>query len=152
MGRKALPDNVKQLKGTERKSRVNARKPKIQSTRGAVPPDFLTGVARKEWARVTPELEAIGVLTNLDLAILAAYCTAVSMLHESCEQLEANGPVYECETKDGGVMQRKSPWIEIQNQAIRNVISTASELGITPASRSKVSTVGKEKPDNPWAD
>lgn len=152
MGRKALPDNVKQLRGTERKARVNKQKPVLDSTRGAVPPDFLNGVARAEWARVTPELEAIGVLTNLDLAILAAYCTAVAMLHEACQQLEANGPVYECETKDGGVMQRKSPWIEIQNQAVRNIISTSSELGITPASRSKVSTVGKDQPENPWAD
>jgi P27 family predicted phage terminase small subunit len=40
------------------------------------PPDFLSAYARDEWRRVAPELHRLGLVTTLDVALLAVYCTA----------------------------------------------------------------------------
>jgi phage terminase small subunit len=49
-------------------------KPGPPFERGApTPPDWISDEARDEWARVVPELEALGVLRLVDQAALVAY-------------------------------------------------------------------------------
>lgn len=45
-------------------------------------PRHLGKEARKEWARITPVLEELGLISGLDRAALALYCQAVGRLSE----------------------------------------------------------------------
>ncbi|MBK7000952.1 MAG: phage terminase small subunit P27 family [Rhodoferax sp.] len=46
------------------------------------PPKHLGHEARKEWKRITPFLEELGLISGLDRAALALYCQAVGRLAE----------------------------------------------------------------------
>lgn len=41
-------------------------------------PDWLSPEAKREWARVAPELSRLGLLTKLDMAMLAGFCVSCS--------------------------------------------------------------------------
>lgn len=46
------------------------------------PPKHLVGAARKEWKRITPLLEELGLISGLDVAALALYCQSYGRLVE----------------------------------------------------------------------
>lgn len=45
-------------------------------------PKYLGVAARKEWKRITPILEELGLVSGLDCEALAVYCQIVGRLHE----------------------------------------------------------------------
>ena len=76
-GPKPLPANVHALRGNA------SKKPIAQFLDGVHPgveippcPTHLTPDARIEWKRVASELEALGLICQIDRAALAAYCSA----------------------------------------------------------------------------
>lgn len=150
-GPKNKPDALKILQGTLKPERVNKDAPQPDVTRGAVPPDFLDEMAKAEWARIVPELETLGIMSNIDIALVASYCTSVSELAEACKQIEANGYTYEAETREGCIVQRKSPWIDVRAKAINNIVKTSCEMGMTPASRSKVIAQKQPEKKSRWS-
>src|SRR5687768_711635 len=76
-GRKPKPTILKVLDGNPGKRPLNDREPQPP---GGMPdrPDWLDAEAQAEWGRVTAELAMSGLLTVVDRAALAAYCTAWS--------------------------------------------------------------------------
>ncbi len=74
-GPKTKPTKLKLLTGTARAHRLNPDEPEPEVARPDAP-EHLTDAAREEWDRVTVELMAIGVLSQLDRGALAAYCQA----------------------------------------------------------------------------
>lgn len=150
-GRPRKPEALKVLEGTSRADRANNDAPEPAVTRGAIPPDFLDEMAKAEWSRIVPELEQLGIMSNIDIALVASYCTSVSELAEASIQIEANGYVYEATSDKGHTVQRKSPWIEVRNKAIMNIVKTSCEMGMTPASRSKVIASKQPEKKSKWA-
>jgi P27 family predicted phage terminase small subunit len=150
-GPKNKPKALKILEGTYRADRDNPQAPEPPVTRGAVPPDFLDELAIAEWERIVPELETLGIMSNIDIALVTSYCVSVSELAEACKRIEIDGYMYETENREGCTVQRKSPWIEVRNKAIANIVKTACEMGMTPASRSKVIASKQPKKESKWA-
>ena len=72
-GRKPKPAKLHLLHGNKHK--VKDSTPILDS---AIPdmPDFLSEEAIEEWNLMAPELDAIGLLSTIDKAALAAYCQA----------------------------------------------------------------------------
>lgn len=74
-GPKALPSNVLALRGASKYLRE-------RELSGQVEPDIeipdcprhLLKEARKEWKRITPELEKLGLISRIDRTALALYC------------------------------------------------------------------------------
>lgn len=66
------------LTGNPGKRPLNANEPRPEP---AIPeaPVELSPAARAEWDRLAAELAALGMLTNLDRAALAAYCGAYAL-------------------------------------------------------------------------
>lgn len=153
MGNKRQPDGLKVLKGTARKGRMNKKQPTPKVLKKAKPPDYVlkNETALAEWYRVCPELEASKVLTVVDLQTLAAYCTMYAQVVEATELLQKEGTTYESYTKEG-MVKRKHPAVDVRNVGVRLMISAATELGMTPSSRGKVSAIGPVEVNNPWAD
>lgn len=146
MGRTPKPSALKRLAGNPGKRPLNEREPKPRVTRPACPPE-LTGVARKEWGRIAKQLAALGLLTVIDRAALAAYCTVYAQWVGANEALAK--PV-----EEGGGMVVYSPngypsisphWTASQ-QASKAMLSYLREFGMTPASRVRLSVDNAEKP------
>ncbi len=105
---------------------------------GALPrcPAHLNAVARKEWRRLASALHSVGVLTVADRTALAVYCQAYCRWVEAEERL-ATTPML-LKTATGYVQQ--SPWLSIANKQLELMGRYMTELGITPASRSRIKT------------
>jgi P27 family predicted phage terminase small subunit len=108
-------------------------------------PPELGPVARQEWDRIAGALTAVGRLTVLDRALLAAYCNAYAQWLEAVEALEKYGAVMK--SPSGYPVQ--SIYVSIANRQVEIMIRIAAEFGFTPASRSRLPTTSKS---DPWLD
>ena len=97
-------------------------------------PRHLNADAAEEWERVVGILHDMGVLTAIDRAALAAYCQAYGRWVEAEEKLKETPVLFK--TPSGYVQQ--SPWLGIANKQLELMGRYMVELGMTPASRSRV--------------
>ena len=65
-------------------------KPEIPAKQPA-PPAFLDDYALAEWKRVAPELWRMGLLTHVDVAALAVYCTSYAQWRTAVQALRTMG-------------------------------------------------------------
>jgi P27 family predicted phage terminase small subunit len=97
-------------------------------------PEHLSIVATDEWHRVARTLYDMGVLTVIDRAALAAYCQAYGRWVEAERKLSETPSIFK--TPSGYVQQ--SPWLGIANKQMELMGRYMTELGMTPAARSRV--------------
>lgn len=108
-------------------------------------PDHLTAPAAREWRRVASALHGMGVLTTIDRAALAAYCQAYGRWVEAEERMRETPLLVR--TPAGYVQQ--SPLLGIINKQLELMGRYLIELGMTPASRSRVSVTPLPAPAEP---
>jgi P27 family predicted phage terminase small subunit len=125
---------LKALQGTLRKDRTNPNEPKPAS---AIPscPNHLNTIARREWTRITKELLACGLLTNVDRAALCCYCMAWSHLVAAEKKIGETGLVLQSPTGYPIV----NPYLGIANRSTDIIHKFVTEFGLSPASRSRIS-------------
>ena len=99
------------------------------------PPLYLTGLAKEIWEGRAPRLIRMGILTECDRDIFAMYCIKFARFREAEEKLKEEGEIVE--TPNGYLQQ--SPYLAIANKAYEHALKIATEFGMTPSSRSKVS-------------
>ena len=156
-GPKPLPANVHVLRGNA------SKKPLSELTDGLQPeveipgcPRHLLPEARKEWKRITPELERYGLISKLDRGALSLYCQAWARWVWAEEQLQrfaaqaaekmaeaaakgepyTGGDGYTVPTPNGHMTY--SPHWVIANKAMEQVNRYMSSFGLDPASRGRV--------------
>lgn len=134
VGRKPKPSNVHKLHGNPggRARKGNEPKPEI---RIPDPPDHLSDEARREWDRVAPDLEQLGILSEIDRTAFAAYCQVYGRWVKAEEQLARYGEIVK--SPNGYPVQ--SPYLGIANTALKFIRDFATEFGMTPSSRTRVS-------------
>lgn len=132
-GRKPLPTHLKLLTGNPGKRPLNLTEP---TPPAALPdcPAHLSAPAKSEWARLTQELLALGLLTQMDRAALASYCQAYGRWVAAEEKIEQSGVLVK--SKTGVPIQ--NPYLSIANRAMEQMTSIGSEFGLTPSSRSRI--------------
>lgn len=152
-GRKTKPTKLKVLSGTARKHRLNENEPQPCVARPD-PPDHITGAARREWDRVIGEMVQLGIMSNLDRAPLAAYCQAYGRwvaAEAALARMAEKDAVTEgliIRTKSGNAIH--NPLVGAANKAMADMVRYAAEFGLTPSSRSHVSTTMPEQ-ENPFS-
>ena len=105
-------------------------------------PTHLNDAGREEWYRLVDALVEMRVVTMVDRAVLAAYCQAYGRWVEAEEKLKET-PVL-IRTPSGYVQQ--SPWLTISNRQMELMGRYMAELGLTPASRSRIITMRDQTP------
>jgi P27 family predicted phage terminase small subunit len=143
-GRKPQPTALRRARGNPGKRAYNDAEPQPPKDLPDCPP-HLSEVARAEWDRVAETLHDIGVLTTVDRAALAAYCQAYGRWVEAEEQMRKTPAMLK--TPSGYVQQ--SPWLSVANKQLELMGRFAIELGMTPASRTRVATLLKDEQDEP---
>ena len=74
-GRKPKPTNLKILNGNPGKRPLNKKEPKPKVTpSGPYCPRWPESYAKDEWQRISKELKGLGLLTDIDVTAMAAYC------------------------------------------------------------------------------
>jgi P27 family predicted phage terminase small subunit len=132
-GRRPKPTAIRRIEGNRGKRAWNHDEPQPPD---GIPrcPAYLAPVARTEWRRVARALYDMGVLTTLDRAALAAYAQSYAKWVEAEQKLKETPPLLK--TPSGYVQQ--SPWIGIANKQLELMGRYMTELGMTPAARSRV--------------
>lgn len=144
-GRKPKPTNLKKLEGNPGKRKLNAKEPNPGNGMPTCPA-WLLPVARTEWRRLCGQLNRMGILTEIDRAAFAAYCQSYARWRQAQERVSAEGATYE--TENG--MRRPNPWVAICNTEQRMMMQAASEFGLTPSARSRITAgagIGKDETD-----
>jgi len=114
-------------------------------------PGYLCKEARKEWKRITPILEELGLITGLDRTVLAMYCQAAGRLHEL--EMAFNGKVARLEGEDvdyvDAVMrasitatpsgfEQQSVMVQLLSKHRAEVNRYLMHFGLSPAARARV--------------
>ena len=141
-GRKPKPTALKMLEGNPGKRPLNENEPK--PPKGTIRcPTWLEAEAKKEWRRLAPSLEAMGVLTTADITAFAGYCQAYARWKEAEEFISQHGSIFQ--TPSGYVQQ--VPQVSIAQQNLKIMQSFCSEFGLTPATRSRIIAGNGDKVD-----
>ena len=142
---KKLPTKLKLIKGTHRPERENPNEPEYKIE---IPdyPAHLSTRGRREWKRMSEVLFNMGLLTEVDMAALSAYCQFYGRWAEAEANLKKTDLVIK--TKSGNIIQ--NPYIGIANTAFKLMKDCLTEFGMTPASRSRVSAKEEKKKEDPW--
>jgi P27 family predicted phage terminase small subunit len=114
-------------------------------------PDFLDAYAREEWQRTAPILFNLGLLTKVDTALFAVYCSTYAQWRSATELLaeaaaadpETHGLLVE---RDSGLIA--NPLIGVARRAANDMLRVAGEFGMTPAARSRIAA-GPNQPQPP---
>jgi len=138
-GRKPKPTALKLLDGNPGKRPLNDREP-VPPKGNVKCPSWLMPEAKKEWRRLAPSLEAMGVLTMADLTAFAGYCQAFARWKEAEERLAVAGAIFK--TPSGYVQQ--VPQVSIAQQNLKIMQSFCTEFGLTPATRARIIAGGAE--------
>lgn len=132
-GRKPKPTAMKVLEGNPGKRPLNEHEP--TPPKGTLRcPTWLEAEAKKEWRRLAPSLEAMGVLTSVDITAFSGYCQAYARWKEAEEFISQHGSIFQ--TPSGYVQQ--VPQVSIAQQNLKIMQSFCSEFGLTPATRSRI--------------
>lgn len=127
------PTPLKVLAGNPGHQKLNRSEPKPRPVAPRCPA-WLDKEAKKEWRRVAPELERLGLLTVVDMAALAGYCQSFSTWKTAAEAIAEKGLTYEA--ANGNIRQR--PEVVIANKALAEVRQFCQQFGLTPSARSRM--------------
>jgi P27 family predicted phage terminase small subunit len=101
-------------------------------------PPYLSSEAQRKWAELEPHLEAMGVITAVDVDLLAAYCECFARWRRLSQLAASSPPVFKRGKAEEGeeVVFAKNPlWSQVRDaEAALRVM--AREFGFTPSARS----------------
>lgn len=132
-GRKPQPSALRVLRGNPGKRALNADEPKYEATTLECP-SGLPAAAGAEWQRVMGQLTASGQVTNVDRGVLEGYC----LKYAQWRALEAEAARHPFVVKSPSGYPMPNPVLGMANKVFALMLKAASELGITPSSRSRV--------------
>ena len=138
MSRKPKPTALKLLEGTYRADRDQPEPPVDRPATVPKPPGWLDEIAATEWRRVAPELMRLGVLANLVLTLLAAYCCAVSRLRQAEALIQQHGLLIPGKNREGFVIMKRNAATMIARESSALVASLGAELGIGASGRTRL--------------
>lgn len=142
-GRKPKPPELRIIEGNPGHRPIPENTPKPAPKKPSCP-RWLLPDAKKEWHRVAPMLEKLGLLTKIDMAALAGYCQSYARWKDCEEEIDRNG--YTVVTEKGFVIQH--PAVSIAKNCLNMVRKFCSEFGMTPSSRGRIQIPGLDDEDD----
>lgn len=147
MGRRGpapKPDTMKILEGNPGKRQLNMERP--EPTGKASCPASLSLEAKREWRRIVGNFPP-GMVTAVDVPLLASFCEAWALHKKASERLQVEGEVIE--SKDGNPYQ--NPWLSIRNKQVEIMVKIGSRFGLSPSDRNSIKLPDKPKEASKWA-
>jgi P27 family predicted phage terminase small subunit len=143
-GRKPKPTQLKLLEGNPGKRPLPQNEPKPAPIAPDCP-EWLCDDAKAEWARICPQLERLGLLTQVDMAAMVGYCESWAQYKKCLEFLHKHGEVYPIKNEDGSIKYlQQVPQVSIANKALGNIRAAASQIGLSPSDRGRIQVPGAD--------
>lgn len=146
-GRKPIPTVLKVLRGNPGQRKLNDHEPQHASLSTDDPPELTDPVALAEWRRVAPLLSDARQVLVVDRAVLVGYCQKFGQWLA----LEEEAAKHAFIIKAPSGYPIPNPALCMANTAFGLMLKAAAELGITPSSRSRVSTRPPAPVVSKWA-
>ena len=146
MGRRGpapKPTRMKALAGNPGKRPLNRREPQPKQGLPRCPAQ-LSEEAKREWKRISKELDRLGLLTVLDRAALSAYCQAWGRWIEAEQRLRQHGVI----VKSPNGFPVQSPYLAVANKAMAQMSKLLVEFGLSPSSRSRIQSPLDDEDDD----
>jgi len=146
-GRTPKPTAKKELAGNPGKRKLNKAEPSFSTVTNIDPPDWLGDRAVMMWKMLVPELLREHVIALTDMHNVEAFCTAYDNWRMAQESVQQHGVVVA--GASGGPV--KNPALTAANEAMRQMVTFGSMLGLDPASRTRIIGGNKQKTTNEFA-
>lgn len=108
------------------------------------PPSEMSAEAKAEWKRVMPVLVERRVLSPADLAGVEAYCNAVGDAAQARAAIQKDGAYL----TNARAELKRHPAFATLREATMAARQWAAELGLTPASRGRISEGSADEDDD----
>ena len=134
---KLMSDVKSHLSLEQKAQREDAKKELFtyQELTSTTPPDWLPASAKSEWERLLPILQKDYPLTETDFGLLVSYCLAFSRIKTAEGEIRKYG-TYTTNKKTN--IKKVNPAVSVQSQAMKDLKSNATALGMTLEARSKL--------------
>ena len=133
-GRPPKPTAIKALQGTDRRDRSLHGEVKPAHVTMPTPPEWLSEYGQDEWYIQTGELEALKLLSQMDLSMLAIYCQQVGIYRQAHNEMV--GETLVVETPNGAY--QPNALLGIANKAADLALKIAGQFGFTPSARTRL--------------
>ncbi|CAI0854032.1 phage terminase small subunit P27 family [Serratia fonticola] len=152
------PTHLRLVRGNPSKRAINKNEPKPPTGVPPTPKHF--DKQGKYWfKRMAEELDALGVMSQLDGRALELLVEAYTEYRHHCDTLDREGYTYAVYSEDDGDerkdreirMIKPHPAAMMKADAWKRIRAMLAEFGMTPASRSKVNATAPDAVD-PLAD
>lgn len=143
-----LPPELARLRG--RRHRAAAPEPPQAVSGRLAVPQHLADAERAVWASVVSAMTAMRTVGIENAGLLERYAVSLCRWRDAERHLAAEGIMLQAaRTKTA----RISPWLGISRAEADRCLKMEAELGITPSSRSRATTVSTEAeaPSDGWA-
>lgn len=110
-------------------------------------PPWLKAEASDEWKRIVPILDSMGVLSRLDRAVVADYCTVWAQLVRVETQLADADALTDTRSDSEGMV--KNPLWSVANQLRQRFDKKCEMLGLAPGPRGRLDVPDKPLDDDP---
>lgn len=130
------PTKLKLLRGNPGRRPLNTREPKPAPI---VPrcPSWLDKEARREWRRIVPVLDKIGLLTQADMSTLAGYCQSYSRWQEAEADVTRRGVII-TESRMNYDVTKPNPAIVVAQKERQLMMQFGARLGLSPSDRGRM--------------
>ena len=134
---KLLEEVSMNISNEEKMQREDAKKElfSYQELVTITPPDWMPASAISEWDRLVPIMKKEFPLSETDYGLLISYCLAFSRIKTAEGEIRKFGTFV---TNENTGVKRANPAISVQSQAMRDMKSSASALGMTLEARSRL--------------
>lgn len=130
------PSSLKKLHGTFRPDRAPEHEaiPNLASGDQLKAPDWLSERATTKWGELALRLHSLGLLTEIDLDVFAAYCVSWSNWRDAEECIEKYGAI----TKAQSGYEAVSPHVTRAKNHLAELIKLQNLLGLSPSARTRI--------------
>jgi P27 family predicted phage terminase small subunit len=131
-GRKPKVNDPNAARREQRQRAVNAQSNNSEFENIKSAPSRLNQQSKTLYTHIVRELGKRGVLKDLDSTLLEEYVTQVVVSRSARKVIDKHGVVIIDD--DGNI--KKNPAVDVLNNAVKNIKSLGSSLGLDPVSRS----------------
>lgn len=146
-----LLEDVKMHLSTEQKAQREDAKKELFSYQklDTSPPNWMPPSAISEWNRLVPVMKNDYPLSETDHALLINYCLAFSRIKTAEGEIRKYGTFI---TNEKTGYKRANPAVAVQSQAMKDLKTTATALGMTLEARSRLALYKNrdEQPSDPF--